>query len=64
MRMYPLVTDVFLRLKAPYQKVSCFAAAAAMPVLHVAAQLLLVPCQQSSALSRNVLHQEPRKTAC
>ena len=26
--MYPLVTDVFLRLKAPYQKVNCFAAAA------------------------------------
>ena len=40
--MYPLVTDVFLRLKAPYQKVSRFAAAAATLLLRFAAHLFSV----------------------
>lgn len=61
--MYPLVTDVFLRLKAPYQKVSCSAAGVAVPVLPVAAQLLLVPAS-SHQLCFTVRCMQPKTCIC
>ena len=50
--MYPLVTDVFLRLKAPYQRVSCFAAAADI----ADAALLLICCWFLPAFTCSCLH--------